>query len=221
MDKPKTIGLKALAAGAAWVLALEFAAALIAPQKGLAGLWALAGLRVLQAGGLVAGFVLFYRGLEAIFLAPGQFKRGLLRGLLWGAGFGGLCALGGIALWATGINPIALFAGGFENQSAAYVFSYILVGSLVAGISEEIFFRGLVQGFFLRFGAGISIAASTAIFTAAHWRTGVIPVFQIIGGLLFSCAFAREKNLYAPIVLHVGGNFALLALSVWGHNLLL
>ncbi len=203
------------------MMALELCASLLAPQKGLAGLWALAGLRVLQAGGLVAGFLIFYQGLEALFLAPGQLKRGLWRGFLWGLGFGGICALAGIALHANGINPIALVAGSFKNQSHAYVFSYILVGSLVAGISEEIFFRGLIQGYFLRFGAVISIVASTAIFAAVHWRSGVIPVFQIIGGLLFSCAFAREKNLYAPIVLHVGGNFTLFALSVWGQNLLL
>jgi hypothetical protein len=219
MAKPPLISIKALAAGVAWVLALELLAALIAPQKGLAGLWAIAGLRAVQAGGLVAGFLLFSQGLESLFLAPGQLKKGLWRGFLWGLGFGALCAAAGVLMVLNGINPIALISGGFHDNSLPFVLSYIFVGSLVAGVSEEIFFRGLVQGFFLRFGAGISIVVSTAVFAAAHWRLGAVPVFQIIGGLLFSSAFAREKNLFVPILLHVAGNFALFAFSVWGKKL--
>jgi membrane protease YdiL (CAAX protease family) len=52
------------------------------------------------------------------------------------------------------------------------------------------------------------------VFVAAHSVRSMVPVPQIIGGVLFAMAYELEKNLMVPITLHVTGNLAIFTLSV-------
>ncbi len=40
-----------------------------------------------------------------------------------------------------------------------------------------------------------------------------IPVIQIIGGLLFAISYEREKNILAPVVIHVSANLSLCTIA--------
>ena len=86
------------------------------------------------------------------------------------------------------------------------------VEEIVAPFAEELFFRGLLYGFFRRWGAPFAIILSTALFTFAHPLRG-LPLTQIVGGLLFALAYEVEGNLLAPITVHVLGNLAIFTLS--------
>jgi len=41
-----------------------------------------------------------------------------------------------------------------------------------------------------------------------------IPLTQAVGGILFALTYEKERNLMAPITLHVLGNSAIFALSL-------
>ena len=89
---------------------------------------------------------------------------------------------------------------------------FFLVGGVLAPVAEEIFFRGLLYGFFRRWGAAVAVILSTALFAFAHPLQS-LPFTQIVGGLLFALSYEVEGNLLVPITIHVLGNLAIFALS--------
>lgn len=79
---------------------------------------------------------------------------------------------------------------------------FFVVGSLLGPVVEELFFRGLIYGYLRFWGAGWALLSSTASLVAAH-SFSEDPVTRIIEGLTFAVAYEIEKNLMAPIVVHV------------------
>ena len=94
-----------------------------------------------------------------------------------------------------------------------------MVGSLIAPIAEEIYFRGLVYGYLRRWGPIVAILGSTLLFVVIHPNLQNLPFPQIVGGLLFATAYEVEKNLMVPIVIHISGNLALFSLVYLYQNL--
>ncbi len=80
---------------------------------------------------------------------------------------------------------------------------------LIGPIAEEIFFRGILYGFFRRWGAPTAIVLSTLLFVLPHTSGSIIPVTQLIGGILFAVAYEVEKNLLVPMLIHCLGNLAI------------
>jgi membrane protease YdiL (CAAX protease family) len=89
------------------------------------------------------------------------------------------------------------------------------VGSVIGPIAEEIFFRGVIYGFFRQWGAVIAIIFSTLIFVFTHPIGGSIPVTQFVGGIVFAIAYEKEQNLMVPITIHCLGNLAIFSLSIF------
>jgi hypothetical protein len=150
-------------------------------------------------------------GWACIGLGRGSRLSGLHRGLVWSAGFGALTALAGGVLTAAGIDPLRLLhpVPAARPANPALLF---LVGGLIGPVAEELFFRGLVYGYFRRWGVRPALALSTLIFTVLHAGAGALPIPQIVGGLVFAAAYEVEKRLLTPITIHVLGNLALFSL---------
>ena len=91
---------------------------------------------------------------------------------------------------------------------------FFVVGSLVAPIAEEVFFRGIVYGFLRRWGMVVALVGSTVAFVLAHAISSGIPLTQIVGGVVFAVAYEVTGNLVVPITIHVLGNAAILTLSL-------
>ena len=169
--------------------------------------------RLLQAGLIIAILFLAENGPASVGLSVKGLVPGLKRGCIWAAGFGLLVLVGGLLSWALGINPLALIRSPLPADSG-HILLFFLVGGIIAPVMEEIFFRGVLYGFFRRWGAVTAVLLSTLAFVVAHPMSSAIPITQIVGGLLFAVAYEVEKNLMAPITLHCLGNMAIFALSL-------
>jgi membrane protease YdiL (CAAX protease family) len=91
---------------------------------------------------------------------------------------------------------------------------FFVVGGVLSPVAEEVLFRGVLYGFFRRWGVAAALIASTLLFVAAHRPGSVLPIPQIVGGVLFALAFERTRNLMTPITIHVLGNLGLFVLAL-------
>lgn len=209
------VGVRLFVAAAAAVVALEMgAAALPTPAGAVEALWLkIILLRVLEIAAILGLARFFPPGLSALGIRRGLFWRGVWRGILWGLCFLGFVVVVGAALiYIAKIPVMKMLSGGLpRSHDKFFVFSYLFAGTVVAGISEEILFRGLLFGFLRRWGFPLALIASTALFAFSH---GAAPYTQVVGGLLFASAYEKEKNLLTPMTLHAGGNFLLYALPM-------
>lgn len=115
-------------------------------------------------------------------------------------------------LMAMGINALD-FLQGTRPSSWPQMVLFLIVGGILAPITEEIFFRGIVYGFLRRWGAAIAVVSSTLIFVIAHPTGSSIPVTQLVGGIVFAAAYEIEQNLVVPITIHCLGNLAIFSLT--------
>jgi membrane protease YdiL (CAAX protease family) len=153
------------------------------------------------------------KGLHSIGLARYEILPGIMRGFIWSAAFGisVSCIFG--ALYIAGINPFAFIQVRLPNRTQDLLY-FFFVGGLIAPIAEEIFFRGIIYGFFRRWGVVVAISLSTLIFVFAHMIDTALPVTQAIGGIVFAAAHEVEGKLMVPISIHVLGNIAIFSLSM-------
>jgi len=173
----------------------------------------LGAVRLLQAGMIVMIVLIRRRGLSAIGLSLTKTLPGLKRGLIWSAGFGLITVLGFVLIFAIGLNPLTLIHTQLPAKPGD-ILLFFIVGGLIGPVAEEVFFRGIVYGFLRRWGAPMAIILSTLAFVLAHPIFPAIPITQVVGGVLFAVAYEVEKNLMAPITIHVLGNLAIFTLSL-------
>jgi membrane protease YdiL (CAAX protease family) len=83
-------------------------------------------------------------------------------------------------------------------------------------VTEELFFRGILYGYFRRWGIFPALFLSTLFFVLLH-PVKALAVTQTVGGVLFAAAYEIEGNLLVPITIHVLGNLAIFSLPflVW------
>jgi hypothetical protein len=94
-----------------------------------------------------------------------------------------------------------------------------LVGGIIGPIAEEIFFRGILYGYFRRWGVLPALVVSTGIFALVHLLIGPVQgfaVIQTVGGVVFAVSYELEKNLMVPITVHCLGNMAIFSLPLLG-----
>jgi membrane protease YdiL (CAAX protease family) len=136
---------------------------------------------------------------------------GLRRGILWSSAFGAVALAVSVILFLTGTSVLSMIRTPLPNKLHSMAL-FLLVGGIVAPVVEELFFRGLIYGFFRRWGVVFAVILSTALFAIAHPLRS-LPLTQMVGGLVFALAYEVEKNLLVPITIHVLGNLAIFALS--------
>ena len=163
---------------------------------------------------LIIGVVVFWgKGLPSIGLTPSKMVKGIKRGLVWSAGFGLAAAAASVVCRVVGVDPLFLIKTALPSTPGKMAL-FFWVGGLVAPVAEEIFFRGVVYGFFRRWGTPLAILSSTLVFVWAHPVFPGLPITQVVGGVVFAVAYEREKSLLSPMVIHALGNLAIFSLSL-------
>ncbi len=145
-------------------------------------------------------------GLDRSLLFPG-----IKRGLVWSAGFGAAALLLFVAMSIAGLEPLKYIRG---EMPAHGIFGYFLIGALIAPVAEELVFRGMLYGFFRKWGVFPAVALSTMLFLFAHFAVGGVGLPQLVGGIVFAIAYEVEGSLMTPITIHVLGNAAIFTLSL-------
>lgn len=149
-------------------------------------------------------------GTSSLGLEKNVFLQGLIRGILWSLAFGAAVLIIAEALWLWGINPLRLMRSKMPEKLPELIVFYC-VGGLIAPVAEEIFFRGIVYGFFRQWGIPAALLLSTLLFFTAHPKANLS---QLVGGILFAIAYEKEKKLMTPIVIHALGNIAIFTVSL-------
>lgn len=199
---------KPFAVSALAVIAIEIAARFAIRDPLLAA----GAARGLDAVVIIAAARIFGAGAQLPGIVPPDIKPGLVRGVLWSAGFGGIAAVCGAALYLAGFDPLEMLSMNLP-ATAGGILVFFLIGGIISPFAEELIFRGLVFGVLRRWGFIVALLGSTAVFAWAHHTRG-IPVTQAVGGLVFALSYETEKNLAVPVVIHITGNLALFSLGL-------
>ena len=152
------------------------------------------------------------KGLEAIGLDMPRIFYGIKKGLLWSFGFGVLAFSGFLVLFIAGIDPLPMIKMPMGPGIKEFIL-LICIGGILAPVAEEVFFRGVLYGFFRRWGVVVALIVSTLLFVVVHPLGQGIPFIQIVGGILFAVAYEVEGTLMTPITIHILGNCSLFTLS--------
>jgi len=163
---------------------------------------------------LLLGIVkIMQQRLSSIGLASPSIYSGLKKGLIWSVSFGAAAGIGILIIHLAGFKIGGLFRMQLPADGSRLVI-FFLVGVLIGPVAEEIFFRGILYGFLRRWGALTAIVLSTLLFVLPHTSGTIIPVTQLIGGILFALAYEIEKNLLVPMIIHCLGNLAIFILAL-------
>lgn len=173
----------------------------------------LGAVRAIETILIIVIVLIWGRGMSSIGLTGAGILPGLKKGLIWSAGFGTLCGIAFGVLFAVGINPLSLIHTRLPATHSK-ILVFFLVGGIVGPIAEEVFFRGILYGFFRRWGAFAAICLSTLAFILAHPVVSGISLPQVIGGIVFAVAYEVEKSLMVPITIHALGNTAIFTLTL-------
>jgi membrane protease YdiL (CAAX protease family) len=195
------------------VLAVELAARVVIANTPYQPMLILGCARLLQIL-LIVLIVLFWgSGLSSVGLARSSLVPGIKRGLIWSIGFGVVAGLGFAILFFAGINVLTAIQARLPTQHSDVIL-YFCVGALVGPVAEELFFRGLLYGFFRRWGVVAAVILSTLFFVLPHAIHQRIPITQVVGGIVFAVAYEVEGSLMVPIIIHVLGNMAIFSISI-------
>ena len=205
-----TVASLIISAGA--VLCAEIAAGAVAARSPVNPMILLGGVRLLEIALLLLAALMYGSGLSSVGLAQSMAARGFGRGLLWCATFGMSALIAHLIFIAAGINGMTLIRAHLPRSPDDIILLF-LIGGLVGPAAEEIFFRGVIYGFFRRWGVFVALTMSTFLFILAHPGFPHIPATQAVGGVVFAMAYEIEESLYAPLTIHVLGNTAIFTLS--------
>lgn len=151
-------------------------------------------------------------GLHSIGLKASQISTGIKKGIIWSAGFGMIVFTVFLLLFLIKINPLSLIRTDLPPRQMDILILFA-VGGIIAPIAEEVFFRGILYGFFRKWGISLAIALSTFLFVLPHLGSSDLSITQIIGGVVFAVAYEIEKNLMVPIMIHAFGNMVIFTSS--------
>lgn len=165
-------------------------------------------VRVLDIILLLSIVFYFEKNLSVTGIDSSDIPRGLKRGALWSGAFGFTALVLGLILYFFGHNPLHLIRSNLPKSPAA-VLSYFLVAGIIGPVAEEIFFRGIVFGYFRRMGFWFALCFSTFFFVSLHTVSSGIPLPQLVGGIVFAVAYEVEQTLFVPLTIHILGNIAI------------
>ena len=209
----KEIRIKTLFLCLAAVIAVELGTWVVTSKSGYHPMLILAGGRLLQILLIILIVVIWGKGLSSIGLARSEMVSGFQKGLFWSAGFGAIGSIACVGLFAAGINPLTLLKAPLPTQTGDLILFFI-VGGMVGPVAEEFFFRGILYGYFRRWGVVVAVFLSTLLFVLPHAIHQRIPITQVVGGIVFAVAYEVEGSLIVPIIIHVLGNMAIFTISL-------
>lgn len=169
--------------------------------------------RLFETSLMILIFYIWGNGISSIGLAPSKMIHGLNKGLIWSVCFGIITSFAFALLYAAGQNPLTLIKIRLPLNHREMIL-FFFIGGMIGPVAEEIFFRGILYGFFRRWGVLIALVISTLLFVMVHPMGSRIPLPQAVGGILFAWSYERTGNLLTPITIHVLGNMAIFTLSM-------
>jgi uncharacterized protein len=151
--------------------------------------------------------------LVIIWLLPGLFRRESAPGGVMGGPQSLALVLVGIG--GVFLSAYAIFGLSWQPKVPGGIAYFVLVNLLVTVVSEEAFFRLLlqrqIQRFFVNKTVGITVAVllSATIFALAH-TAAVGPMFYLflLAGLVYALVYVYTGRLTASIATHFGVNMA-------------
>ena len=194
------------------IIAIEIMVRLVVRQNLITPLMGLGLARLAEIIFLLILVNMREKGLSAIELNFADIFKGLKKGFIWAVMFGAAAGVILGIIYLAGINAPALFQMQLPDKSMNLIIFFIL-GGFFAPLAEEIFFRGILYGFFRRWGISTAIIISTLLFVLPHTSGHTLPITQIIGGILFAVSYEVEKNLLVPITIHSLGNLAIFTIA--------
>jgi membrane protease YdiL (CAAX protease family) len=209
---PKSISIKSLLIAAVAVVGIECVARILIAQGCVHPMMGLGLARLFQIILLLLIVTTLEKNIASIGIVSSQLTAGIKKGIIWSIGFGIATGVVFIISWAAGFKVSAFFQAPLPLTHGD-IFLFIAVGAVIAPVAEEIFFRGILYGFFRQWGIMVALVISTALFVISHATGSGLPFTQVIGGLLFAVAYEIEKNLLVPIIIHSLGNLAIFCLS--------
>jgi membrane protease YdiL (CAAX protease family) len=193
------------------VVLLEGIMAQLGAWLQLTRLWVLCVTRGIQLAAILTLAAVVLGDWQALGMGRLTWRKGLKKGLCWSAVFAVIAGLLFLGLFVVGQNPFKIIRTTLPSTTAQQML-FFFVGGIIAPITEEVVFRGLIFGYLLRWGPTTAVFISTVLFAAMHLPT--LPITQIIGGLVFAVAYHIEGSLMVPIVIHMLGNLAIFSLSL-------
>lgn len=181
-------------------------------KSGFSPMLKLGAARLIELGLIVWIIYVLEGNTAAIGLHRARWIAGLRKGLFWSGGFGVLSGIAFGVLFLGGIDPLTFIRTALP-KSLPDLLLFFLVGGIVAPVTEEVLFRGLLYGFLRRWSIVLALVLSTGVFSIAHGLGHGLPLTQAVGGILFAAAYEVEKNLLVPITIHCLGNMAIFSLS--------
>jgi len=140
-----------------------------------------------------------------------------LDGLIWG--LTGTLPLLLALLWIlrSRLGPVRRLVGLVLEQLGPMLAGQPLTGlaalAAVAGISEEVLFRGVIQPGLTRWlPAGTALLVTSLLFGLVHFASRTYVIFAALMGLYLGALFQLVGNLFPPIVAHATYDFVAL---VW------
>lgn len=128
-------------------------------------------------------------------------------------------ALGFLAYIAFAIVYAVLFGTPKQDDIAGELgplWTQILLIVILAPLSEEVCFRGMLfGGFRTRFPLPVAAIGAGLVFGALHYSTGITAVPQLIVlGAIFAVVYEKTGSIWPPIIFHLINNaYALAALN--------
>ena len=208
---PTPVSAGFLLTSLAVVALIEATMARLGTRLHLSGLWLICTTRALQLAAVLSLAAFAFNQWQSLGLDKRALTAGLKKGLIWSAGFAVFAGLLFAGLIFAGRNPFVLIRTPLPSTSLQQAL-FFFVGGVLAPVTEEVVFRGLIFGYLRRWGVTAAVLISTAAFAALHLPA--IPATQVVGGAVFAVAYHLEGSLMVPIVIHVLGNLAIFTLSL-------
>jgi len=144
-------------------------------------------------------------------LSPGGLS--ILMGVL------GTLPIWGLLVWARSlrVSPVEEFFSWVDSNIVSLFRGatgwQIAVIALLAGLGEEMLFRGIIQqGLQGWLGPWPGLLLASFVFGAAHWVSRTYMVFACLMGLYLGLLYWRTDNLLVPIIVHALYDFIALRL---------
>lgn len=106
-----------------------------------------------------------------------------------------------------------------ESHGIIEILVGVLVIGVITGFSEEMFFRGGLQGIFMRskIGPGASVWLAAFIFSFMHFQFfGFLP--RLIMGVFFGYLLVWTRSLWVPVFAHFLNNSVVVVASAFSEN---
>lgn len=209
----KKVELKILIISLAAIIPIELVMKAVIPKNQYLPIVILGATRLFETSLMIMIFFVWGKGMSSVGLAPSKMIHGLKKGLIWSACFGIITSLVFAVLHAVGQNPFTLIETRLPSNHSEIIL-FFLIGGFIAPITEEIFFRGILYGFFRRWGVLVALILSTLLFVLVHPIGSRIPLPQVVGGIVFAVSYEMTRSLLTPITIHILGNAAIFTLSM-------